>query len=158
MNKAQLEKIEQQTIEQIKTKPVSEIARMAFNTAGMDEAQFELIDKSIPNGLYRLPTSEYRRCFEVLEWVCLVSGLQFWRDNTLYQGALITESEFNGACLGLNDVLDCFQLDKSKAKVMGLGAFYVEMADHPQVIESHCPNKRKTVYDQIIQGAESMLK
>lgn len=158
MNKAQLEKIEQQTIEQIKTKPVSEIARMAFNTAGMDEAQFELIDKSIPNGLYSLPTYEFRKRFEMLEWVCLVSGLQFWRENTLYQGALITESEFNGACLGLNDVLDYFQLDKPKAKMMGLGALYSEMADHLQVIESHCSDKRKTVYDQIIQGAESILK
>lgn len=158
MSKAQLKRIEQKAIEQIKAKPVNEITRLVFNTAGIYQSQFDIVNKTIPHGVYCLPTYEFRVRFAMLEWICTVSGLLFWRNYSLFQKSALTETEFNGVCLGLNDVVKSYKLDVEKAKVMGLGAFYAEMADQSKAIEDHCPNKRKAVYDEIIQGAESMQK
>lgn len=158
MNQTQLKRVKKMAIEKLQKKPLTELATMLFNSITLeDNPQTEIIQDAVPELLYRLPPYEYRIYFEMLEWVSVVAGLEFWKAYTLHLTNCMTDAEFYGYCLGLNDVIEHFKIDREKAKVMGNGAFYSELTEHQKVKDKHCPKRRKAVFDVNVQVAESMV-
>lgn len=153
-----ISKTEKLMIEKLKTLPDLELSRLIFNAIGVDEQNLNLLEEAIPTASYQLPTREFRRHFEMLEHICFICGLQFWRDYALFQEKLITPAQMSATCLALNDVIEHFQIDSQKAKVMGMDAFYTALAEQQNSTEIHCPETRKVIFNGIKEGSERLIK
>lgn len=151
-------KAEKLMAEKLKTIPAEDLSRLIFNSIGVDETNLDLLTDAIPTKAYNLPTREFRRNFEILEYVCFIAGLQFWRDYAFFQAGHISASEMSATCLALNDLIQHFKIEPSKAKIMGLDAFYSELSDKQSSVDIHCTERRKAIFDQITAGAEALLR
>lgn len=153
-----INKTEKLMIEKLKRLPAEDLARLLFNYIGVNETNLDLLTDAIPTKAYNLPSREFRRHFEMLEYVCFITGLQFWRDYAFFKAGHITASEMSATCLALNDVIQHFKIEPSKAQIMGLEAFYAELSEKQNSIDIHCPDRRKAVFNEITAGAEALLR
>jgi len=152
MSTTQLKKIEQMTIEQLKQKAPKELARLSFNAAGMDDKKLNLLMEATPYAVYKMPVYEFRDYFGTLETVSYMAGLNFWRYYTLILLGKISDDEFVGVVMALNDAVEHFELDQKKVAIMGMGAFFNELANSETLQDNHCEKMRQQVFNEIIDG------
>ena len=153
MSKAQLKKVEKMTIDHLKQIPPKELARIVYNTAGIDDPKHELSLDAVPYGLYRLPTHDFRYSFQLLETVSSLAALYFWKSYALTHAGIMSDAEFAGVVLALTDAVEYFELDQKKVELMGMGASFHELAKNEMVQTNYCQKTKKQIFQDILDGA-----
>lgn len=146
-------KTEKLMIEKLKTLPASDIAKLSFNAAGIDEKQHELLLDALPYGTYRLPTHEFRRHFEMLEWVCLVSGLLYWQQLGAFSANKLELKELLAVLKAIRDVISHYEIDFKKAEIMMLNA-NLTVFDDAFEDETYCKETYQEYFDGLVANAE----
>jgi hypothetical protein len=141
-------KTEKLMIEKIKTLPDSEKARLSFNAAGIDEKQHELLLDALPYGTYHLPTHEFRRHFEMLEWVCLISGLLYWQQLGAFSANRLPLKELFAVLKAIRDVISHYEIDIKKAEAMMLNA-NLTIFDDAFESENYCKRTYQEYFDRL---------
>jgi len=151
MNNTKLTKAESLAIEQLSQKPVKELARLAYNTAGLDDYQTDLVLDAIPYAIYKIPVPEYRNHFNRLEWIVTYCGIYYWQSLSRCLMGKLTEHEFQGIALGLRDLIEYFGLDFEKVSILTMGADFLKASGEC------CEVTRKKVFDEMLEGADNFL-
>lgn len=148
MNNTKLAKAESLAIEQLSQKPVKELARLAYNTAGLDDYQTDLVLDAIPYAIYKIPVPEYRKQFQLLEWIVDYCGMFYWKSQSRYLLGCLTEHEFNGVALGLRDLVEYYGLDFEKVSILTMDAGFLKASGEC------CEVTRKMVFDDVLENAD----